>query len=247
MENLFNLITFFDLLDIIIVSYLFFQFFLLIRGTRSVQLVVGLGILIIATFFSSFLKLETVFWMLDKFWTIGVVAILIVFQPEIRQGLVKMGQRPFLRQLLVEEKFVDEVVQSVLLLARDRRGAIIAFERGLGLQEYIKTGVMIDSEYTIELINTIFTPLTSLHDGAVIVRSRRIAAAGCILPISEESNLDRVYGMRHRAGLGLSQESDALVIVVSEESGNVAMIIGGKITPNLNEELLKEMLVMHGA
>jgi len=247
MGNLFRMITFFDILDIVIVSYLFYQFFLLVQGTRSVQLLVGVGILIIATFVSHFIKLETIYWMLTKFWTIGVVALLIVFQPEIRQALVKMGQRPFLRPFLLEEKFIEKVVQSVLLLAKAKFGAIIVFERNMGLQDYVKTGVAIDSEYTTELVSTIFSPNTLLHDGAVIVKNKRIVAAGCLLPLTDKTGLDRIYGMRHRAGMGLGEESDALVIVVSEESGNISMIVNGKITPNLNEELLREMLIMHGS
>lgn len=245
MGNLFRAITIFDILDIVIVSYLFYQFFLLAKGTRSMQLLVGVGILIIATFVSYYIKLETIYWMLTKFWTIGVVALLIVFQPEIRHALVRMGQRPFLRHFLLEERFIDEVAQSVLSLSKVKYGAIIVFERSTGLQDYVKTGVILDSEYTSELLNTIFSPNTPLHDGAVIVRNKRIVAAGCLLPLTDKTDLSRIYGTRHRAGIGLSEETDALIIVVSEETGNISMIINGKITPNLNEELLKEMLIIH--
>jgi diadenylate cyclase len=185
--------------------------------------------------------------MLTKFWTIGVVAILILFQPEFRQVLARMGQRPFLRPFLLEEKFINEVVDSVFSLARAKLGAIIIFERNTGLQDYVKTGVELDSEYTRELIETIFSPNTPLHDGAVIIKNKRVAAAGCLLPLTDKTGLDRIYGTRHRAGLGLSEETDALAIVVSEETGNISIIISGKITPNLNEELLREMLIMHGS
>ncbi len=242
MGNLFRVITFFDILDIVIVSYLFYQFLLLIKGTRSMQLLAGLGILIIATLVAHYIKLETISWMLTKFWTIGVVALLIVFQPEVRQALVRMGQRPFLRSFLLEGKFINEVVQSVLSLARAKFGAIIVFERNTGLQDYVKTGVGLDSEYTTELISTIFSPNTPLHDGAAIVRSNRIVAAGCLLPLTDKTDLSRIYGTRHRAGIGLSEESDALIIVVSEETGNISMIVNGKITPDLDEESLKEIL-----
>lgn len=247
MTSIFKVINFLDILDVVIVSYLFYRFFLLFRGTRAIQLVTGVGILIVTTFAVHFIQLQTISWILAKFWTIGVVAILIVFQPEVRRALTRMGQSPFLKPALLEKKFINALVQSVLELSRLRQGAIIVFERNTGLEEYIESGVRMDSEYSIEVIITIFTPTTPLHDGAVIVRHNAIIAAGCLLPLTDNPNLSRVYGTRHRAAIGLSEDSDALIIVVSEETGSISLAVSGKISSNLNGESLKEMLTLHGS
>ena len=245
MQNLFRMINFFDILVIAIVSYLLYSFFLIIRGTRAMQLVTGVGILIAATIVTYIIKLETISWILNKFWTVGLVALLIVFQPEVRRALVRMGEHPFFHPFLFEEKFINKVIKSIVNLAKIKQGALIVFERSTGLEEYIESGVKMDSEYSPELIATVFSPNTPLHDGAVIIRGSRIIASGCLLPLTDNPKLSRIYGTRHRAAIGLSEETDALVIVVSEETGDISVVVAGKITPKIEEGSLKDVLLTY--
>jgi diadenylate cyclase len=245
MQNLFRMVGFLDILDIIIVSYLFYSFFTIIRGTRAMQLLIGVGVLIAATILTYTIKLDTISWILNKFWTVGIVALIIVFQPEVRRALVRMGEHPFFHPFLFEDKFINKVIRSVVGMARIKRGALLVFERNTGLEEYIESGVKMDSEYSQELVFTIFSPNTPLHDGAVIVRGSRIIAAGCLLPLTDNPKLSRIYGTRHRAAIGLSEETDALVVVVSEETGDISIVVGGKITPKIEEDSLKDILLTY--
>lgn len=236
-----------DIIDIILVTALFYVVIKFLRGTRSVQVIQGLIVLVIVTLLISFiaqrLELNTVSWMVNKFWTVWLVALIVVFAPDIRRTFAQLGQRRFFRRFFrPEEQFIIEIVQAVGTLAKKKLGALIVLERETGLQEYMESGVKLDSTVVSELILSIFTPYSPLHDGAVIVQGNRIAAAGCLLPLTQETSLSRELGMRHRAAIGLTEETDAIVIVVSEETGTISVARGGHLTRDLEPPALRKLL-----
>lgn len=236
-----------DILDISIVSIVIYRIFIIIKGTWAIQILKGLLLLIILFFVSFQCHLNTTYWILRNFWTIGLVAFVIVFQPEIRRALTQMGQKQtwlkgFFKR---EEELIQEVVKAVKTLASKKIGALIVFERNIGLKNYIESGVKINSKVLAELIMTIFYPGTSLHDGAIIIKEEQIAAACCLLPLSQNPDLTSVLGTRHRAAIGLSEETDALIIVVSEETGFISLAMGGELIRNISEETLIEMLTLY--
>lgn len=235
-----------NIIDLLIVAFVFYQLFVLIRGTRAVQILKGLSVLIIVSFVSRWLGLVTMDWVLERFWTIGLVAVVVLFQPELRRALAQMGRERSWKGFLKKEKhLIDELIKGVRFLSLDKIGAIIVIERNIGLKGYLETGVKIDSDISSELLGTIFMPTTPLHDGAVIIRNGRIAAAGCILPLTHEPDIDSSFGTRHRSAIGLSEETDAVVIVVSEETGKISMAISGGMATNLSMERLTEMLTLY--
>lgn len=244
-----------DLLDILLVSFILYRFFLLIKGTRAVQLLRGMLLLLLAYLVSHALGLNTITWLVQSTATMIIVAIPVVFQPELRRALAHIGQGDLFRgELLFPRKSVspprtiEEVVTSVKYLSRQKIGALIILERHTGLAEFIETGTMVDALVTAELLSTIFFPNSPLHDGAVIVQNDRIAAAGAVLPLSEGmrqgGNAGKSqYGTRHRAAIGLSETTDALAIVVSEETGTVSVASGGQLRRHITDEALRELLV----
>jgi diadenylate cyclase len=234
-------------LDISIVAYVLYRLLILIRGTRAVQLIKGVTVLFIAWWASDLLKLGAVSFLLDKAQVALVVALPIVFQPELRRALEQLGRGGFLvrTQPFGEEdldRVLKDVVRAVSILSKNKTGALIVLERESGLKEVAETGTAIDGKISAELLINIFMPHTPLEDGAVLIRSDRIIAAGCFLPLSENPDLSRELGARHRAAIGLTEESDALVVVVSEESGAISLANAGKLIRNLDEETLNEML-----
>ena len=234
--------------DIIIVAFVLYRLIMLIKGTRAVQLLKGLVVLLVATAASDWLGLETVHWLLREAMTPLLVALPIVFQPELRRALEKIGGGKFLARpltLMAEHDRTDvinEVVKSVQELARTRTGALITLERNTGLEEYIDAGVQIDAILSAELLTNIFVEKTPLHDGAAIIRGDRLAAAGSVLPLSSSSRLARSLGTRHRAAVGITEQSDALAVIVSEETGLTSLAIEGNLTRGLTEDLLRERL-----
>lgn len=237
---------FLNIIDVLIVAFVFYQLFMLIKGTRAIQILKGLAVLIIASFISQWFNLATMGWILERFWTIGLVAVVVLFQPELRRALAQMSQeRSWKGFLKKEERLIDELVKGIRILSLEKIGAIIVIERNIRLKSYLETGIKIGSEVSSELLNTIFMPATPLHDGAVIIKDGRIAAAGCILPLTHEADLDPSFGTRHRSAIGLSEETDAVVIVVSEETGKVSMAINGGMATNLSMEKLIEMLALY--
>jgi conserved hypothetical protein TIGR00159 len=216
--------------EISIIWFLVYRFFIFIKGTRVVPLVRGIVVLIILFSLTTILNLEVLNWILTKLFAISVIGFLIIFQPEIRRGLSKIGQTYFdLFFPVPNEGIVHKVSQSLVSLAQKRIGALVAFERGVGLKTYGETGVRLDAAVSAELLNAIFSPLGPLHDGGVIINSGRIVAAGCIFPLSQHFDLDRSLGTRHRAALGLSEETDAVVVMVSEETGKISIARGGEL------------------
>lgn len=234
-----------DILDILIVAFLFYRTFLLIRGTRATQMFIGLFLLIILSFLAQWLNLNALNWILSSLKTVWVIAFVILFQPELRKALAQLGQNRVLGMFLkVEESgIVSEVVKACHQLTQRGLGAIIVIEQDVGLKNYIETGTPLDARVSSELLVTIFTPPSPLHDGAVVLEKHRIVAAGCILPLSQNPRLGRSLGTRHRAGLGLSEETDAITIIVSEETGMISLARGGKLKRKLDINALRNELV----
>ena len=239
-----------SVVDVIIVAYVFYKFFMLIRGTRSIQLLKGLAVVFIAYVLSDRLNLQTTRWLLNQAQLGLVVALPIVFQPELRRALEQLGRgRIFARSIFqVEEvdsgKLLGEVIRAVMTLSRKRIGAIIVFERETGLEDIAETGIKIDGMVSSEFLVNIFVPNTPLHDGAVLIRGSRVVAAACFLPLAEEHQLGPEFGSRHRAAIGITEHSDAIGLVVSEETGIISLANGGKLVRNLDEKTLREMLQM---
>ncbi|QGP91473.1 Cyclic di-AMP synthase CdaA [Neomoorella glycerini] len=236
------------ILDISIVAFVIYKFIMLIRGTRAVQLIKGLVVLVVASVIAERLHLTTINWLLSQLRLVIVVALPVVFQPELRRALEQLGRGKFFARPLTVlgaedmEKLINELVRAAQVLAKNRTGALIVVERETGLNDYIETGIRVDGVVSAELLINIFVPLTPFHDGAAIIRGDRVVAAGCFLPLSESPYLSKQLGTRHRAALGISEISDAVVLVVSEETGAVSVAEGGKLTRFLDEKNLKELL-----
>jgi diadenylate cyclase len=239
--------TLYGLLDILVVSYLMYRLLLLVRGTRALQILGGLGTLLLALYVSALLHLYTLNWLLKQVVPLGPVAIVILFYPELRHALEEFGPRFWSRglSLLNREdlsKMIEAVVEAVTMLSAKRVGALIVFERQTGLDEIIETGVRLDAAVSVELLDTLFYKGTALHDGALVVRQGRIVAAACILPLTDRPKLDAAVHTRHKAALGMSENSDAVVVVVSEETGTISIAVDGKFIRGLREDTLRERL-----
>lgn len=240
---MFTQITVYDVIDILIVSYVIYKLILLVRGTRAVQLLKGIFVVVITWLISIWFHLNTLKWMMNQMFTFGVLAIIIIFQPELRRALEQLGRgRLFTRSSNEEEhdfsNRVGEVMKAVNYLSRRKIGALIVFERNTGLNDYIESGIQLDAIITSELLINIFIPNTPLHDGAVMIRKNRIMAAGCYLPLSENPFISKELGTRHRAAIGMSEVSDAMSVIVSEETGQVSLAINGQIVRDIKEESL---------
>jgi diadenylate cyclase len=235
------------IIDILAVAYVFYKAFMLIRGTRAIQALKGIAVLIIISAVAALAKFETLGWLLQKFWTWGVVAFIILFAPELKSALARMGgTSAFLgisSNVRDELRYIQAVVEASERLSAVRAGALIVISRQATLDTFVESGVPIDSEVSRELLMTIFYPETELHDGAVIIRDGRIIAAGCTLPLSQSGEWEQLLGTRHRAAIGLTEETDAIAIIVSEETGAISIAVDGKITRYLNPQTLNSILV----
>ncbi len=234
-----------QIIDILFVAFLFYKAFMLIRGTRAIQALKGLGILIGVSFIASLVGLQTLDWLLRKLWTLGAVAFIIIFAPEMKRALARMGRTaPFLGGSLHDEReYIGKVVEAAGRLSALRAGALIVMAREATLDEFAETGIQMDAEASRELLMTIFYPETELHDGAVIIRNGRIIAANCILPLTQDSKWEQSLGTRHRAAVGLTEGTDSVVVVVSEETGDISVAMDGGITRYLKPETLDRILV----
>jgi len=238
-----------DIIDILIVAFAFYKLFMLIRETRAEQLTKGIIVLFVATKISEWLELFTVYWILEKTMTVGVLAILIVFQPELRRGLEYIGRSRFFTKSFAEIKdeslneVVDEIVDAVASLSRQKIGALIVMERETGLSEVVETGTRIDGKISSGLLINVFIPNTPLHDGAVVIKEDIVKAAGCFLPLTDNTSLSKELGTRHRAALGISEKSDCLAIVVSEETGAISIAENGSLARYLDTKTLKQILI----
>lgn len=233
-----------DFIDVAVVAFIIYKLFTLASGTRALQMMMGFVVLVIAAYVAQALRLEALNEIFEAGQLVWVIAILIVFQPELRSALARLGRSPVLRFFVkVEESpVVDEIVEAARQLRGEKRGAIVAIQREVGLMEYVESGKRLQAEVSAELLATIFAPQTPLHDGAVVIEGGNIVAAACILPLTQFPVYDATIGTRHRAAIGLSEETDAVVVVVSEETGHISLAVGGRLEKNLSPEQLEERL-----
>ncbi len=244
LSNLFSSLRPIDLLDIGIVAFIVYRFLLLIKGTRAMQMLTGLGILGIGYYVSLWMELFTTHSLFTYCVDYLILIVVVLFQDDLRRALTHVGKNPFFSGASAEEarEMVDDIARAATRLAKERIGALVVIERETGLKNFIDTGSRIDARVKSELIYSIFVPTSPIHDGAVIITGGRIAAAGCFLPLSMDPNIDKRYGTRHRAALGLTEDTDAIVVLVSEEAGEAHLVKNGKITTNLSETEIRQSL-----
>jgi diadenylate cyclase len=240
-----------DVADILVVSFIVYQALKLIRGTRAMQMAIGVLFVLLLLYASQHVPLQTVNWLIRNVLTYAVIAAIVLFQADIRRALSHLGAAPFFRYLGRSEQVaetIEEIVTAADLLAKADVGAIIVFEREIGLRNYVESGIRVDAAVSYDLLTTIFQQETPLHDGAVIISENRIAAAACFLPLTVNPKLDRDLGTRHRAAIGLTEESDALAVVVSEERGEISLALQGSIERRLTTADLRsrlQQLILH--
>jgi diadenylate cyclase len=238
--------------EILLLWILIYQIYRMFRATRGARILVGLAVMVILlTLASQVLELKVIEWIIKSAAAILAFALLIIFQPELRNGLAKLGSANLFSFSTTQQKvFLETLAEAVTRLSKKRFGALFAIERSIDLDEYEATGVTIDASLTVELVLTVFHPKTALHDGGVILKKERLATASCIFPVSQKELQDRSLGLRHRAAFGISEETDAVAIVVSEETGSISIVAGGKIYRNLSDDefraKLEEIFITHG-
>src|SRR5881397_1309455 len=238
-------ISWWDLVDILVVSVLIYELLKLIRGTRAVQMALGGGVLVALFYVSRWGHLETVNWLIRNMVGYIVFAVIVLFQSDIRRALAHLGRAPFFRYFAKPEsaeESIEELVVASSMLSAQRVGAIVALERQIGLRNYIEGGIPIDAVLTYDLLLSVFQPSSPLHDGAVIVQENRVAAAACFLPLTVNPKLSKELGSRHRAAIGLTEENDSVAIVVSEETGSVSLVVDGQIERGLDADALRARL-----
>jgi diadenylate cyclase len=234
-----------DVIDIALVSLLIYEVLVLIRGTRAVQMAVGTGLAVALFYLSNILQLETVNWLIRNMVGYVVFAAIVLFQSDIRRALAHLGRAPFFRYLAKGEtvdETVEEIAVAAQMLSSQRTGAIVIVERQIGLRNYAEGGIPLDAQISYDLLVTIFQSGSPLHDGAVIIQENRVAAAACFLPLTVNPRLSKDLGTRHRAAIGLTEENDALAIVVSEETGWISLVLDGLIDRNITPEHLRVRL-----
>ncbi len=231
------------ILEIAVFWFAYYLLLVYIKDSGMVQALKGLVFLAVLFFVAQFFEFKTIRWVLSHLFQISIIGFLIIFQPELRRGLTRIGQSPLFKLFLKEERLVDEIIKAVMTMSKNKIGALIAIEREVGLKSYMESGIALDGVLTSELLLTSFMPNTPFHDGAAIIQGGRVMAVGCLFPLSQSQKLSKTLGTRHRAGLGLSEETDALVIVVSEETGVISLMSQGKITRDMTEEGLKHHLI----
>jgi len=235
-----------DIIDVAIVSYIIYKLMLLVRGTRAVQLLKGIFVLVATWAISTWFNLYTLKWLMNQMFTFGVVTVLIIFQPELRRALEQLGRGKLFGRSTVEDTAITdrigEIIKTVNYLSKRRIGALIVFERETGLNEYLESGTAMEARMSSELLINLFIPNSPLHDGAVIVRGNQIMAAGCYLPLSENPFISKELGTRHRAAIGVSEVTDAISVVVSEETGQVSLALNGQVVRDIKEESLVSKL-----
>lgn len=247
-ENPFNLFT--TILDIIIVIFLLYCFVRIVKGSRAWQLIKGIAFLIIATWISGLLNLNILNSILTGIMNWGVIAIIVIFQPELRRGLEQLGTNKFTKFFGIDNDIatktkedIYKVVIAATELSKTKTGALIVLERDINIQDIIATGVPMNSEVSPQLLVNIFTPKTPLHDGAVVISNNKISAAACVLPLADDQDIAKELGTRHRAAIGISKESDSIVVVVSEETGKISVAKDGTLIADVREDALKKILI----
>ena len=238
-----------DVLDILLVTYLIYRVVLLVRSTSAMRIAKGFMAILVISAVTQILELWTLNFLLGQILSIGLLALVILFQPELRRMMDHLGSSVSLRRFLAPERelgememVISQTVKACEIMGRERVGALIVFARTHRLDEYFKTGTVIDSRVSEQLIRNIFFPKAALHDGAMIIRDGRIAAAGCVMPLSDSHRLSADLGTRHRAGVGTSEASDAVVVIVSEETGTISVAVGGMLKRHLAPQTLERLL-----
>ena len=236
-----------DVVDIVIVAFVLYRVLLILRGTVAIQMLAGLGLLMAARFASRQADLRSLSFVLENFWAFWVLALIVLFQPELRRALAQAGRNPMLQRMAgqagaARRELLREVARAVDALAVKRIGALVAVERQVGLRAYAELGVPLEAVVSAELLGSLFQPGSPLHDGAALIQGDRITAAGCFLPLSRNLGLSRTLGTRHRAAVGLSEETDAVIVVVSEETGVISLAVDGVLERGLEAERLQERL-----
>jgi diadenylate cyclase len=236
-----------DALDIALVTLIVYRLLVAFRGTRAAQMLVGLGALLATWLVARRLELYSLSWLLDTFWAFWAIVLVVLFQPELRRALARLGQGQFLQAFFgasraARSELVDEIARAAVTLTGRRIGALIVIERTGGLRQYAELGVPLDAVASADLLESLFLPNSPLHDGAVLVEGTRIAAAGCFLPLSRTADVARALGSRHRAALGISEETDAVAVVVSEETGRTSLAVDGRIESPIDESALRRRL-----
>jgi diadenylate cyclase len=237
-------VTVFDVLDILLIAFILYKLYLFIRGSRAAQMTVGLVVILGVSLVARVFQMNAATWIFDSLQTVWLIAFVIIFQPELRRMLLHLGQSRVIRFFvpIASTRFVDEVVKASLELSKRGYGGLIVMPRESGIKSVVETGTKLQAEVSSPLIVSIFNPRSPLHDGAVVIQNDLIEAAKCILPLSQDPNIDVAIGTRHRAALGLSEESDCVVVVVSEETGQISVAIDGKLIRNLDDESVRAIL-----
>jgi diadenylate cyclase len=235
-----------NVIDILFVALIFYMVYRFLANTRAIQLLKGVMIIIVVAILSKFLHFDTLDWLVSFIAQSVVIAIIILFQPELRRLITQFGQRNWIGTEAGKEPFqLDELVNALVSMSEERVGSLIVIERNTGLRSYAESGVIVNADISEEFIRTIFFPLTPLHDGAIIIQEGRIAAAACYLPLSDSKQLKKQHGARHRAALGIAEESDALVLLTSEETGNICIMVNGRFFPRVRVPDLKNMILFY--
>ena len=239
--------------EIIILWIVFYHILVFFEGTRAFQVLKGITYLLVAFLVSQILGLDTLSWLLTKFFAISIIALLILFQQELRHGLARLGQQHLFNVSLEESEIfeiIEEITSAVYKLSRQQVGCLIAVERETKLKSYIESGLDMDAKISSELIQSIFNPQSPLHDGGIIVRGNRVAAASCLFPLSENPNFSKIIGTRHRAALGITEQTDTVVVMVSEQTSEISVAADGRFIPVVNRErlvsILRSLLVVEG-
>ncbi len=236
-------LTVISVIDILIVAIIIYEFLALIRGTRAALILVGVSVVILAFYFARVGQLVTLYWLISRLLPYAVFALIVIFAPEIRQALARLGRRLTLtRTTGSEADAYDDIVMAANLFSQNQTGALMVIEREIGLRTYIESGVALDAQLSYDLLATIFRPSAPLHDGAVIIRGDRLSAAACFLPLSMNPVLSTQLGTRHRAGIGITEETDAIAIIVSEETGSISLAVGGAIERDLTVDQLRDRM-----
>ena len=246
--NPFELITL--IIDLAIVIFLLYCFFKMVKGSRAWQLIKGIALLIVATWISGLFNLKILNWILTGIMNLGVIAIIVIFQPELRRGLEQLGTNKFTKFFGIDKDLstkakedIYKVVIAATELSKAKTGALIVIERDIKIQDIIATGIPMNAEVSPQLLVNIFEPKTPLHDGAVVISGNKIAAAACVLPLADDKDIAKELGTRHRAAIGISKETDSIVVVVSEEIGKISIAKDGTLIADVNEEVLRKVLI----
>jgi diadenylate cyclase len=235
-----------NIIDILLVAFIFYLLYRFLARTRAIQLLKGVMVIIAVAILAKFLHLDTLDWLITNIASSVVIAIIILFQPELRRLITQFGQRNWIGAEGGKEPFpLDELVNALVSMSEERVGSLIVIERSTGLRSYAESGVLVNSDISEEFIRTVFFPLTPLHDGAIIIQEGRITSAACYLPLSDSKQLKKQHGARHRAALGIAEETDALVLITSEETGSISIMVNGRFFPKVRVPDLKNMVLFY--